>query len=61
MSADLAKSKTAKINTAKLIQFYKSVKNGTRENKYIYSNIQIYDNITPNSYTLKLIPRACEW
>ena len=36
MSADLAKSKTAKINTAKLIQFYKSAKNSTRENKYIY-------------------------
>ena len=32
MSADLAKSKTAK-----LIQFYKSAKNSTRENKYIYS------------------------
>ena len=37
MSPNLAKIKTAKINTAKLVQFYKSAKNGTRENKYIYS------------------------
>ena len=39
LSPDLAKIKTVKINTAKLVQFYKSAKNGTRENKYIYSMV----------------------